>query len=81
MKKVGTVTHYYDKIGVAILELSGSLNVGDRIKFGDSDDSLEQTVESMEVDHKAVQKAKSGDIVGLKADKKVKEGTEVYLAE
>ena len=33
MFKVGRVSHYYDKIGVAIVELDGTLSVGDKIKF------------------------------------------------
>ena len=31
--KIGKVTHYYEKIQVAIIELSADLNVGDSIKF------------------------------------------------
>jgi putative protease len=80
MKKVGTVTHYYGKIGVVILELSDSLKVGDRIKF-ENGAEIEQTVDSMQVDHEQVEKAKKGDVVGLKVPQKVHEGATVYLAE
>ena len=31
--KIGKVTHYYDKIGVAIVELSSDLSTGDKIKL------------------------------------------------
>jgi len=63
MFKVGKVTHYYDKIGVAAVELTSDLAVGDRIKFtrGGEDDS-----------------AKKGDTVGLKVDQPVKEGAEIF---
>jgi U32 family peptidase len=77
MKKVGTVIHYYDKIGVAILELSGTLKVGDKIKFEGHDANFEQVADSLQVDHKPVEKASKGDMVGLKTEQKVKEGTEV----
>jgi translation elongation factor EF-1alpha len=77
MKKVGKVTHYYDKIGVAILELSGVLKVGDKIKFEGHDADFEQEVTSLQVNHESVEKASKGEMVGLKTDKKVKEGTEV----
>jgi translation elongation factor EF-1alpha len=75
--KVGKVVHYYDKIGVAILELKGSLKVGDRIKFLGHGADFEQEVDSLQVDHEQVKSAKKGEMVGLKAEKEVKEGTEV----
>lgn len=80
MKKVGTVTHYYGKIGVAIIKLSGTLKVGDRIKI-ENGAEFEQAVDSMQVEHAQVEEAKKGDVVGLKVEKKVGEGATVYLAE
>lgn len=79
MIKVGTVTHYYDKIGVAIVDLSGGLTVGEKIKFvRGGEDLFEQTVESIQIEHEKVTAAKKGDVVGLKANEAVKEGTEVF---
>lgn len=80
MKKVGTVTHYYGKLGVAIVDLSSTLKVGDRIKI-ENGTELEQTVESMQVEHEQVEEAKKGKMVGLKVSQKVHEGATVYLAE
>jgi putative protease len=80
MKKVGTVTHYYGKIGVAIVELSDTLKVGDRIKF-ENGTEFEQVVESMQVEHEQVEEAKKGEMIGLKVAQKVKEGATVYLIE
>ena len=79
MKKVGTVTHYYGKLGVAIIDLSGTLKVGNRIKFENGAEA-EQTVDSMQIEHEQVEEAKKGDMVGLKVDQKVHEGATVYLA-
>lgn len=79
MFKVGKVTHYYDKIGVAVVELTGDLAVGDRIKFvRGSEDLFEQTVESIQVEHNKIDSAKKGETVGLKVDQPLKEGTEIY---
>jgi putative protease len=80
MKKVGTVTHYYGKIGVAIVELSDILKVGDRIKF-ENGTEFKQVVESMQVEHEQVDEAKKGETIGLKVSQKVKEGATVYLVE
>ena len=77
--KVGKVTHYYDKIQVAIVELDSDLAVGDKIKFArGGEDMFEQEVSSMQVEHNQIESAKKGDVIGLKADQGVKEGAEVY---
>ncbi len=81
MKKVGTVTHYYGNIGVAIVELSGKLSVGDGVKFEDGKHEFEQTVSSIQIEHKDISSAKKGDIIGLKVGEKVSEGAEVFLVE
>jgi len=31
--KIGKVMHYYDKLGVAIIQLDSGLGIGDKIKF------------------------------------------------
>lgn len=81
MFKVGKVIHYYDKIGVAIVELDGSIAVGDKVKFVKDGESLyEQAVESIQIDHDKVDTAKKGDVVGLKVQETTKEGTEVFKA-
>ncbi len=77
--KVGKISHYYDKIGVAIVDLAANLSVGDKIKFArGGEDLFEQEVKSMQVEHEKVEVAKKGDVIGLKVDEKVKEGAEVY---
>ncbi len=75
--KVGKVTHYYNKAGVAIVELSGALKVGDMLKFQGHGADFEQPADSIQVNHEQVKSAGKGDIVGLKVLKEVKEGTEV----
>ncbi len=81
MKKIGTVNHYYGNIGVAVVELSGKLSIGDKIKFEDGKNGFEQTVGSMQIEHKDISSAKKGDAIGLKVDAKVNEGADVYLVE
>jgi len=77
-KKIGKITHYYNKIGVAVVKLIKPLFVGDKIKISGHDQEFEQEVKSIQKDHLAVQKAKAGDEIGLKVDKPVKENDEIY---
>jgi translation elongation factor EF-1alpha len=77
--KVGKVMHYYNKIGVAVVEVKGDLAVGDKIKFSrGGEDIFEQVVTSIQVEHQKKESAKKGDVVGLKVEKEVKEGAEIY---
>lgn len=77
--KVGKVSHYYDKIGVAVVELTDNLAVGDTIKFVRGGEELfTQKVESMQIEHKNIEKASAGAAIGLKTDQGVKDGAEVY---
>jgi len=79
-KPIGKVVHFYDKLGVAIVDLSsGGIKVGQEIKFKRGDDEFTQKVESLQVDHESVDAVKKGDSFGLKVDKPTKPGTEVYL--
>lgn len=76
--KVGKITHYFDKIGVAVVELTGNLAVGDSIKVAGQGDEFTMEVDSMQVEHEQIKEAKKGDTIGLKVEQPVKEGYEVY---
>ncbi len=77
---IGKVNHYYDKIGVAVLDLKKALKVGDRVKFVHGDNSFEQTVESMQLEHAPIEEGKKGQEVAVKVNSEAKSGTLVYLA-
>lgn len=81
MKKIGNVTHFYGNIGVAIVALTGKLSKGDKVKFESGKTEFEQTVESMQIEHKEIESAKKGDVIGMKVNEKVGEGADVYLME
>lgn len=77
-KLIGKITHYFGNIGVAVINLSGTLKVGDTIRIIGGETDFNQTIDSMEVEHEKVEKAKTGDGVGLKISQKVHEGYKVY---
>lgn len=78
-KKIGIVTHYYDKIGVAVIKItSGDLKKDDKIKLVNSQgEEFTQDVSSMQIEHAAIDIAKKGDEFGLKVDYPVKSKSEV----
>ncbi len=76
--KIGKVTHYFDKIGVAVVKLSKPLSVGDKIKIIGHNKEFTQTVTSIQTEHEPLKKAKAKSEVGMKVDKPVSENNEVY---
>jgi len=79
MFKIGKVSHFYDKIGVAIVELDGNLATGDSVRFmKDGETLFEQVIDSIQVEHEKKDNASRGDVVGLKTNEVVKEGTEIF---
>lgn len=80
-KEIGMISHYYDKIGVGVLELTKSpLQVDDHIHILGKNTDFKQTVKSMQLEHESVVKAKKKQSVGLKVNKPVKEKDKVFLA-
>jgi hypothetical protein len=64
---VGTVTHYYSHLGVAIVQINkGRLRVNDRVHIKGHTTDITQTVDSMEYEHQHVDAASAGQSVGIK---------------
>lgn len=75
---IGRVEHFFDKIGVAAIELTGTLRVGDTIEIEGGGDVLRQKIESMQIDRKDVSEASRGDSIGIKTERPVHRGSIVY---
>jgi putative protease len=79
-KPIGVVTHFFPKIGVAVVKFHESVRVGEKIAIRGATTDFTQTIESMEVDHASVSEAKKGDEVGMKVLERVREGDKVFRA-
>lgn len=78
-EKIGIITHYFGKIGVAALKITdGELRVGDMIRIKGHTSDFTQNVESMQVEHESVEVARTGDEIGLKTAEYVREHDSVY---
>lgn len=75
---VGVVTHYFGRIEVAAVRLSGRLRVGDWIHILGHTTDFEQRVSSMEIEHRPVTEALPGQEIGLKVEERAREGDRVY---
>jgi putative protease len=77
-KQIGQVTHYFKRIGVAVLELSDGLKVGDVLHIRGHTTDFTQQVASLEVEHQKVQVVGPGADVALKVGERVRRGDAVY---
>lgn len=75
---VARVTHYYNKIGVAVLTLTDTLTVGDAIHIIGHTTDFCQQVKSLQIEHSAVMEASPGDDVALKVIDRVRAGDPVF---
>ncbi|MCL4360681.1 EF-Tu/IF-2/RF-3 family GTPase [Patescibacteria group bacterium] len=78
--QIGRITHYYDKIGVAVVSVMNQpLKVGDTVKISGHDSEFTQDITSLQVEHAKVPEVAAGDSCGLKVDQPVKEGDRIFL--
>ncbi|MBS3091655.1 translation elongation factor-like protein [Candidatus Pacearchaeota archaeon] len=78
-REVGAIFDYFSKVGVAALNLTGSLKVGDKIRIKGTTTDFEQTVDSIQMHKKPMQEAKAGDEIGIKVNDKVRRHDKVYV--
>jgi len=77
-KEIGKITHYFDHISVAVVDLKAPLKQGDKILVEGHTTNFEQAVDSMQIEHKAVKEAKKGESIGLRVAEMVRPGDKVY---
>lgn len=77
-KEIGEVSNYFEHVNAAAIKLKSPLKVGDTIQIKGGETDFEQAVESMQLDHKSVDKAKKGDEIGILVKQKVRKGYKVF---
>ncbi len=76
---VGFVTHYYNHLSVAVVQLdTGSLEVGDTIRFLGHTTDFRQRIDSLQIEHEAVTEVGRRQAFGLKVNDHVREHDVVY---
>lgn len=75
---IGRVTHYFNKIGAAVVSLTGELRVGDTIHILGHTTDFTQKVTSLQIEHKSVDAVKPDDDFAMKVIEPVREHDVVY---
>ena len=77
--KIGEVMKFFSKPSVAAVKITaGELRVGDTVRFNGHTTDFEDTIQSMEIDNKQIEKATAGDYIGVKVSDRVRPGDEVF---
>ena len=77
-KLIGVVTHYYTHMGVAVVQLSGDVSIGDTLLFLGHTTDFTQIACSLEIEHQKILRAASGGEVAIKVQELVRAGDEVF---
>ena len=76
---VGEVTHYFQAISVAVIQVTeAELRMGDSIRIVGHTSNFTQSVRSMQMDHRPVESAGSGDLVGIELVERARVGDLVF---
>jgi len=76
--RIGRISHFYDRLSVAVLSLTDKLNVGDKVHIKGHSTDIVQEVTSMEIEHKKVASVGPEDQVALLVNEPVKKGDAIY---
>jgi putative protease len=76
--RIGEVTHFYDRIGVAVIILTGAIRLGDEVHFLGRSTDFEQEVESIQIEHQPISAAGPGQEIALKVERRVHPHDKVF---
>jgi putative protease len=75
---VGEVNHFYNRIGVAVIDLVGPLKIGDQVHFFGRSTDFRQEINSMQIEHEAITEAGDGQEIAVKVERRVRNHDKVY---
>jgi hypothetical protein len=78
-ERIGTVSHYFTKIQVCVVNIEKSLNVGDTIEVRRGNENLgKEKIQSMQINHIPIEQARKGEEIGMKMKAQAKSGDTIY---
>ena len=77
-KLIGEVNHFYNRIGVVVIDLSDSLQVGDQVHFFGRSTDFRQMVQSMQIEHQSISGAGKDQEIAMKVERRVRNHDKVY---
>ncbi len=79
-KVLGKISHYYDRIGVAVVDVESIIKIGDRVLIKRGKKELKQKIASLQSNRVPIKSAQPGETVGLKVDAVVERGATIFAS-
>ncbi|MBA7538507.1 hypothetical protein ES705_30783 [subsurface metagenome] len=76
--EIGKVSDFFARPVVAGIELTATLEQGDKIHIKGYTTDMELIIDSMQIDNVDVTQAKAGDAIGVKVSERVRRGDIIY---
>ena len=80
-REIGRVTRYFSRIGVAGIELTDTLSIGDTIHIVGHTTDFTQEVASMQLDNEPITEGQAGQAIGLEVGERVRPNDRVHKVE
>jgi putative protease len=77
--RIGDVSHFFNKISVAVFTTRAPIKLGDKLHFLGAHTDFLQEIRSLQIEHENVSDAVAGSEVALKVDQRVRLGDSVFL--
>lgn len=77
-ERIGEVTHYFNRINVAVVMLDKDVQMGDQVHFLGRHTDFRQEITSMQVEHESISHAEAGSEIAIKVIKRVRRGDSIY---
>lgn len=76
--RIGEVTHFYNRISVAVLALTDTIRLGETVRFLGHTTDFRQQVISLQIEHQSVDEARPGQDVAMEVEQRVRRGDMVF---
>ena len=76
--RIGEVTHFFDRINVAVIALTGTIRVGDAVHILGRSTDFQQEVKSLQIEHQPVNEAGPGQEVAMKVEHRLRPRDAVF---
>lgn len=77
-RQIGDITHYFPKVNAAVVQLKNKISIGDAIWIKGTTTDFKQTVGSLQINRKPIERARRGQEIGLEVLKEVRVGDKIY---
>ena len=79
LEEIGEVSHYFPHVKAAVVKIKcGSIGLKDKVLIRGQTTNFTQSITSLQLNHRVIQRAAKGKEIGLKVKERVRQGDKLY---